>query len=225
MSAPPLTKRDQIVDELRRLILSGELARDARLPQDELARRFNASITPVREAMRLLEAEGLVVAQPHRGVRVAGVDIDRIKGLYIVRRLTESYAMRRAVDRVSPHDLAAAERLLVQMQERAAAGDSVAVREMNREFHFLFYQRCGLPALCAEIAAMWRSFPWDLMLSTQARLEESQCEHQRILAAVRAGDHDATAALTEAHIMHGYLSIAEHVGGGPTSDPFDVHVD
>ena len=87
MTAVQPTKRDQIVDELRRRILSGELARGERMPQDELARQFGASITPVREAMRQLEAEGLLVSEPHRGVRVAGVDVDEVTATYVVRRL------------------------------------------------------------------------------------------------------------------------------------------
>lgn len=67
--------RDRIVGDLRRRIMSGEFPRGSRMPQDELARHFDASITPVREALRLLEAEGLLVSEPHRGVRVAGVDL------------------------------------------------------------------------------------------------------------------------------------------------------
>ena len=111
MTAVHATKRDQIVDELRRRILSGDLARGERMPQDELARQFGASITPVREALRLLEAEGLVLSEPHRGVRVCGVDVDEVTATYIVRRLTESYAMRRATLRVSRRDLAQARRM------------------------------------------------------------------------------------------------------------------
>jgi DNA-binding GntR family transcriptional regulator len=106
------TKRDQIFEELRRMILSGELPRGARLPQDDLARRFGASITPVREALRLLEADGIVVAEPHRGVRVAGVDLEQVKATYVLRRLSESYAMRRAMLRVSRRDMATAREAL-----------------------------------------------------------------------------------------------------------------
>ncbi len=207
------------------MILTGALSRGEKLPQDELARQFNASITPVREAMRLLEAEGLLVAEPHRGVRVAGVDLDRVKGSYVVRRLTESYAMKRAVDRMAPRDIAAAEELIARMRDHAARGDSVSVRELNRQFHFSFYERCGLPALCDEIAGMWRSFPWDLMLSTDAWWDESQREHQAIVDAVRAGDGAKAAELTEAHIRNGYLAIADQIAGESTSDPFDLNVD
>jgi DNA-binding GntR family transcriptional regulator len=225
MANPAVTKRDQIVDELRRLISSGDLARGDRLPQDELARRFNASITPVREALRLLEAEGLVVAEPHRGVRVAGVDLERIKGLYVLRRLAEGYAMRRVVQRLSPRDIAEVTALLDQMQATIEAGDLAAVRDMNRQFHFFFYERCGMAALCDEIRVIWRSFPWDLRLNSMSRLEASHREHLEILAAVKAGDVSAAAAATERHIQHGYLSIAAHLTGHDAADPFDLHVD
>src|SRR5690554_4237286 len=83
----PGTKLDQIVDSLRRMILSGEVERGARLRQDALAEQFSSSITPVREALRVLESEGLVVAEPHRGVRVAAVDPTRVETIYILRRL------------------------------------------------------------------------------------------------------------------------------------------
>lgn len=219
------TKRDQIVDELRRLILNGELARGERMPQDELARRFGASITPVREALRLLEAEGLVVAEPHRGVRVAGVDLERVKGIYVMRRLAESYAMKRATLRVSRRDLAAARGLLEHLQSREDDGDRGAVRELNREFHFFFYERCGMPALHAQIRGIWQAFPWDLMLSSKERTANSRTEHLQILAALEAGDCDAVAAATERHILMGFSAITEHLTGRSGPDPFDLEVD
>lgn len=225
VTAPLTTKRDQIVDELRRMILSGELVRGERMPQDELARRFGASITPVREALRLLEADGLVVAEPHRGVRVAGVDLDRIKGIYVVRRLAESYAMRRATSRMSRRDLAAAREAIDAMAQAEASGDLNAVRELNRTFHFFFYERCGMPALCDQINGMWQAFPWDLMLASDERVANSRHEHLEILTAVSEGDLDAVAEATERHIRNGFAAITAHLTGAPGADPFDLDVD
>lgn len=215
------TKRDQIVDELRRRILSGALARGERMPQDELARQFGASITPVREALRQLDAEGLVVSEPHRGVRVAGVDIGEVTATYVVRRLTESYAMRRATLRLSRRDLAQARRLL----DDGAGPGGTGTRERNREFHFLFYERCGMPALTARIAGMWQAFPWDLMLDSQPRAEQSHQEHLEILAAVEEGDTDRVAAATELHLRNGFSAILERLTGSPGPDPFGVDAD
>jgi DNA-binding GntR family transcriptional regulator len=221
MTAVQPTKRDQIVDKLRRRILSGELARGERMPQDDLARQFGASITPVREALRQLEAEGLVVSEPHRGVRVAGVDLDEVTATYVVRRLTETYAMRRATLRLSRRDLAQARRLL----DAGAGAGGTSTRDRNREFHFLFYDRCGMPALTERIAGMWRAFPWDLMLDSAQRAEQSHREHLAILAAVEGGDPDRVAAATELHLRNGFSAILSQLTGRPGPDPFDVDAD
>jgi len=210
------TKRDRIVDELRRDILGGGLARGTPLRQDELARRFGASITPVREALSLLSAEGLVVAEHHRGVRVAGVDVDRVTATYVVRRLTEAHAVRRATPRVSRHDLARARAVLDR-----PADDPAAARERNREFHFLLYDRCGVPALPERIAALWQAFPWDLTLHDDDRAAASAAEHRAILDAVTEGDADRAAAATEEHVAGGFASLLRALGGARAGDPFD----
>lgn len=219
-----ITKRDSIIDQLRRLILSGELERGERLPQDDLAIRFSSSITPVREALRALEAEGLVVSEPHRGTRVAAVDFERVKATYLVRRLVESYAMRRAVTRISARDLRLVRGILDEIEQSTAGGNSEQARETNRRFHFFFYDRCGIPALSAQIALLWATFPWDLALSVPERSRQSSAEHHQLLAAVEAGDVDAAAACVEKHIAHGFAAITERLHQ-PDLDPFDVDVD
>lgn len=224
-TANQLTKRDVIVDELRRLILSGELERGSRLPQDDLARRFSSSITPVREALRALEAEGLVESAPHRGTRVAGVNFDRVKATYIVRRLTESYAMRRVATRFTLRDLKKVEELLVEVDEAVAAGDAQRARDANREFHFYFYDRCGIPVLSEQIELLWSAFPWDLVLSTPERSAASSQEHRAIVDAVRAGDADAVAVAVEQHIAHGFQAISRRINLYEVPDPYDLDVD
>jgi DNA-binding GntR family transcriptional regulator len=221
MTRPALpVKRDQIVDELRRRILAGTLPRGARLPQDELARDFGASITPVREALRLLEAEGLVVAEPHRGARVAGVDLAQVTATYVVRRLIESYAMRRATLRLSRRDLARARDVL----DRDATGPAAA-RDRNRAFHFLLYDRCGMPELVERIAVLWQAFPWDLMLDSDARAAASHREHLDLLAALETGDPDAVAAATERHLSNGFAAIRQQLTSAEGPDPFGLDVD
>lgn len=219
------TKRDLIVAGLRRRILAGELERGARLRQDEVAAWFESSITPVREALRALEAEGLVTSEAHRGVRVAGVRMENLKALYITRRLTEAYAMERAAPRISRHELRTAERLLDELDEASAAGDAAARNAKNMEFHFFFYDRCGLPGLRDDIEARWHAFPWDLTLDSAERLSDVKGEHLAIVEAVRAVDPAAAARTVSEHIAHGFLSLAAQVSGGPVEDPFDIDVD
>jgi DNA-binding GntR family transcriptional regulator len=226
MGAQQTVKRDTIVEELRRRILSGDAPRGTRMLQDELAKEFVSSITPVREALRLLEAEGLLVAEPHRGARVASIDLDGVKATYVVRRLVEPYAMRRATTRLSPLDLTRVCEMSDRMASMIAAGDLANYRADNRAFHFFFYERCAMPGLIAEIETMWRKFPWDLGLSTPERVHHAQAEHEAILAALEAVDVDAVAEATELHIAHGFEDIAHRLTGedGAVPDPYRLDV-
>lgn len=220
-----MTKRDMIVEELRALIASGELSRGARVQQDELAVRFGTSITPVREALLLLEAEGVLVGEPHRGVRVASADPEKLKANYILRRLAECHAMQRASLRMSRLDLDGARRLVDDMKEAHKSGDQTKVGETNRTFHFLFYNRCGIPDLTRQIGDLWLSFPWDILQVLAWRTPESIKEHQAMLEAVESGDLDAVEAATAAHLANGHIALIEHLTADKvTGDPFDVHL-
>ncbi|WAL39781.1 GntR family transcriptional regulator [Brevibacterium sp. BRM-1] len=219
------TKRDAIVEALRRRILGGEIERGSRLRQDEVATWFDASITPVREAFHRLEAEGLVVSEAHRGVRVAGIDLERFKALYVTRMLLEPYAMRRAVLRISRHELKGAYALLDELAQANAAGDGSLRNLKTREFHFFFYRHCGMPGLVGEIEAKWDSFPWDFTLDDAARADQSHHEHIELVEAVRSVDGEAAARLTAEHIRRGFLSLSRKIVGAEIEDPFDVDVD
>ncbi|GLX94668.1 GntR family transcriptional regulator [Herbidospora sp. NBRC 101105] len=225
MTGSPRTKRDIIVAELRRMISAGELARGSRIRQDVLASQFNTSITPVREALRLLEAEGMLISEPHRGVRVADADYDRVKTVYLLRMAVEPYAMRRASRRLSPKDLDQARKLVEEMEAALAAGDRTTLNEKNRRFHFLFYDRCGNEGLSEEVALLWRRFPWDMLQVVESRGEEAAREHRLILEAARVGDTDALARATEVHLTNSFLALARHLVGHDVPDPFEIDND
>src|SRR5262245_481 len=182
------TKKDRIVEELRSLIAAGSLPRGTRIQQDEIAARFETSVTPVREALQQLEAEGLVVGEPHRGVRVASTDIEEVKGVYIMRRLVEPYAFQRAARRVGRRDLEHAHELADRMIEANASDERVLVGELNREFHFLFYANTGLPPLMRRIEELWFAFPWDILQVLDDRVGASVDEHRVILAELERHD-------------------------------------
>jgi DNA-binding GntR family transcriptional regulator len=221
----PRTKKDRIVEELRTLVATGEIARGSRVQQDDLARQFKTSITPVREAMRQLEAEGMLVSEPHRGVRVAFTDLEEVKGVYVARRLLESHAAQRAALRVSRRDLRQASESTDAMERARRDGDSPAVLEANRRFHFLFYERCGIPSLHELISAMWLAFPWDVLQVVDGRVGDSVEEHRRIVAAMESGDLEAVGREVEEHIMNGYLALARHLSDDDSPDVFDVDSD
>ena len=220
-----VTKKDRVLGELRAMIAANEIARGDHIRQADLARRFNTSITPVREALRQLEAEGVLVATPHRGVRVANADLEAVKGVYVARRLTEPYATQRAATRVSRRDLDRAARLNAEMAEARAASRSTDLGVANREFHFIFYDRCDNPGLRNIINTLWHSFPWDVLQVLERRPQESLAEHEELLAAVGAADLDAVGAAVERHLRNGYLALAAHLGDDALQDPFDLDTD
>jgi DNA-binding GntR family transcriptional regulator len=219
------TKKDLIAEELKLLIGSGELPRGARIQQDELAARFETSITPVREAMRQLEAQGLLVSEPHRGVRVAEANLDEVKGVYVARRLLEPYAAQRASLRVSRRDLDRAEELTEAMVKARRKKDGHGALEANREFHFLFYDRCGIPSLSRIIDGLWLAFPWDILQVIPGRIEQSIAEHRTMVEAVRGGDVEQVRAVFEDHIRRSYLSLSEHLIHESRDDPFELALD
>ena len=214
------TKSEAVAQLIRRRVLSGDYPRGARLRQDELAAEFAVSITPVREALSVLQSEGLLIAEPHRGVRVAdNIDVDIIRGAYVLRRLSETFAARKAVHRLSPHDLDGLERMLDDADRDTDRPDRV--HAANREFHFAFYRRCDLLSLTTQIERMWAAFPWDLMLNDPARRAESRTEHRQILRSARTGDPDLVVAAFEHHLAGGMAAICRKITGDSGVDPFD----
>ncbi|MFI6369053.1 GntR family transcriptional regulator [Nocardia sp. NPDC050630] len=222
---PAVTKRDMIAAEIKRLINTGELPRGQRLQQEELAVRFETSITPVREALRQLATEGILVAQPNRGVRVADADLDQVKLVYLQRRLIEPYAMQRATRRFSPLDLDLAEGLVNDMERAVGDSDRVRLNELNYEFHFLFYERTGIAGISEYIEMLWSQYPWDVLQVLPERMNETNAEHRAQLTAVRAGDIEAVREVTEKHLSNSFLRLAEHLSGSPVPDPFDIDND
>jgi DNA-binding GntR family transcriptional regulator len=213
------TKAARIADALRETIARGDLEDGARLYQDRLAEQFETSITPVREALKVLQTEGLLVAEPHRGVRVARPNLDQIASIYIMRRLVEPYAAKRSARRLSRLDLDWARQINERFGE--AGGDAEEARDLNRKFHFTFYNACGLPTLAAEIEHLWSSFPWAALQVKRGHAEDSYQEHLQILTAIEAADEREIGTIFETHIRHGFEALVQHIGATLVTDPFE----
>jgi len=214
------TKAGRIAAELRAEIVAGTLPAGVRLYQDELAERFSTSITPVREALRQLQAEGLLEGRSHRGVTVTAPDVERITSVYVLRRLVEPYAARRAALRLSRQDFARARSINEELRRAQRVNDQLLARRLNREFHFVFYEMCGLPTLVAELERLWATFPWS-ELHVVLR-PGSVREHERILDAVMRDDGDEIEAALAEHLRHGYAAVMKQLGRHVAGDAFDV---
>lgn len=190
---------DRIADDLRDSILSGRLAAGAPLRQDHLAAAYGASHIPVREALRRLEADGLVTRYPRRGAFVAALSAGDAREVTEMRVALECLAARHAVPAATEADLKAAE------AEIAAADRSPDIAdwaEANWRFHRSLYAPAGRPRLLSSIEGLWRHADRYLRViwhqfDYQGR---SQDEHRALVDAYRAGDADLAARLVAAHV-------------------------
>lgn len=197
MAATEDTLAARIGNTLAERIISGAIAAGARLRQDHIAEEFGASHVPVREAFRRLEAQGLVVSEPRRGVRVAGFTLNDVREVAEMRAALEVLALRNA----APHLTKA---ILDQAEEANVACDKArnveAWEEANRAFHRLIIAPCAMPRLLKSIDDLHTASARFLFSGWRAEWEApTDRAHSAILAALRVGQIDTAAAVLARH--------------------------
>jgi DNA-binding GntR family transcriptional regulator len=193
------TTAARISRTLARRIVSGNIAAGAKLRQDHIAEEFSTSHVPVREAFRLLEAQGLVVSEPRRGVRVAAFTIEEVKEVAEMRAALEVLALRHAAPHLTPAILKAAE-AATQAGDKAA--DAQTWDEANRSFHRLILTPCGMPRLLKAIDDLQIASARLLFSGWRAEWEApTDRDHRAILAALRADDVDQAIAILARHVQ------------------------
>jgi DNA-binding GntR family transcriptional regulator len=191
---------DKIFESLRRAVISGALKDGDALRQEEIARHFNTSRIPVREALTRLEQHGLAQARRFYGYTVAQMSRQQIEEVCRFRALVEGEVVASAVSRASDKSLALARKAC---EAFARERDPVLWGERNREFHSALYRECGLPyhlaAIHAALDKTERYLVDQLVLTSGMR--RARAEHQAILEAFEARDARLAARLTREHIL------------------------
>lgn len=204
---PPFpTKSAWVSSELRQMILKGELKPGDRLPEQEVARWFQCSPTPVREAIRQLGFEGLVELVPHRQPQVVDFSLSEPAEVYVI----QTQLQRLAIVLSGPSGLAErishAERINAEFGERVKVRDLKALRTLNYEFHFSLFDSVRLSWLTRIIAGLWSRLP-DVLSTIPDRAEQSYREHDEILAALRTGDVVYGGRLMARHLFSSAVSL------------------
>lgn len=180
-------------------IVRGELAPGARLRQDHIAEEFQASHVPVREAFRRLEAQGLAISEPRRGVRVASFDIAEVREVAEMRAALEVLALKHAARHLTPAIFDAAEEAT---REGDAAADVQAWEAANRRFHRLILVPCGMPRLLAAIDDLHAASARFLFSAWRSGWEKrTDHDHRAILAALRQGRTDEAVVVLQKHVQ------------------------
>jgi GntR family transcriptional regulator, rspAB operon transcriptional repressor len=186
-------------ERLRDAILQGEVEAGATTSQTALAKQLDAGRTPLREALRMLQREGLVISEPNRRVRIAELSSDDAEELYIMRIAIECVAIRITVPTLTSDDFAALEGYMAQMDHYMRADDMRGWRTPHLAYHNLLVAGAG-PRVTEEIDRLFdHAERYRLRWGVMGIWEDRAAEHRSIIDAAAAGDQDRAA-----------LRLAEH---------------
>jgi DNA-binding GntR family transcriptional regulator len=214
------TLAEKAFDTLHTAIITGQLRPGARLPIEELADLLEMSPMPIREAVRRLDAAGLVENIPHRGARVTELSVRDLAEAYEARLALEVLAIRRAAEpeRFTAARVAEARRALRVLTEHADEV-SAAASEAHTRFHFALYEAADSAWLLRLILPVWEtSERYCLEMPDVRRLAQRSAEHEAILAACEAHDADRAASALHEHLAITANSLAVEMGGEPLFD-------
>jgi DNA-binding GntR family transcriptional regulator len=195
------SSQEAIVEELRRVILSGEVAPGTPIPVAEVAQYFGVSHIPVREALKTLFAEQLVDHRRNAGYAVAKLTWGELKELYVVRGVLEATALASAVQLADAADDIAARRALDTLDAAMRVDDYRAYHRESRRFHFALLDPCRMYRLLHMLRSCWNvTEPYQLMAyiagADRSRLH---AEHRNMLAAFVARDATALIEIAAGH--------------------------
>ncbi len=197
-----LTIAEQIAAALRHEIITGQLPAGTKLPQIETAQRFGVSTTPVREAFGLLQSEGLVQIDTHRGVTVSLPTIQDLVEHYEIRMVLEMLAVEKAAEHFQAQD---APPLVTILDEMHATSDPVRYVERNHQFHVSLYRLAGRSRLLTMIGELRNaSIAYNHLYAAADVPKDAQrldTEHREILAACQANDPVRAATAVRHHIQ------------------------
>lgn len=192
--------RQEVQDEIRRLIVSGRFRPGQRLFEDQLAGELDVSRNPVREALQALAGEGFVALEPRRGARVATVTAVRAAELFEVREALEGLVARLAARRRSDHHLDELRTLVAAGVQASAQHRMADLPALNTRFHRVLADAAGNELLCEELARLSHVIEWIYAERVVERAPRSWSEHIAIVDALAAGDEDAAHTHACAHI-------------------------
>lgn len=201
---PASSRADFVYEALREDILNNKYRPGQRLSEEHIARQYEVSRTPVREALKRLHAEGLVEITPHRGAVVRDPSGEELAELCTVRDVLEGLAGRLAARSISKVELYTLEQLLADMRRAVDESRIDELVELNNQFHetiwiatrnrFLAQQLRQLRQIISRMQASTLTFP--------GRKEEAHQEHEALYRAIAAGDPDEAERLAQEHFRH-----------------------
>ncbi|HEV2618242.1 MAG TPA: GntR family transcriptional regulator [Candidatus Acidoferrales bacterium] len=211
-SIPRTSLASAVADKLREMIIRGEIQEGEQLRQDAIASDFQVSRIPVREAMRQLEAEGLITIVPHRGGVVSALSPEEIEELFDIRALLECEVLRRSIPNLTEGDFKQAESILVIYEKALWKQEEVGTwGRLNWQFHSTLYLRANRPRFMAMIQTINNNGDryTRLQLYLTHAFERAKQEHRKLLELCRERNTAAACELLERHIHNAGRTLKE----------------
>lgn len=212
---PPHSISDQIYERLKERIIHGEIEPGKRLLQSQVAQELKTSRTPVREAFRLLEQDGLVERIPQGGIRVTCLDQETIREVFGIRKVLETYAIELACRRITEEEISLLKKLTNQARQILAARNAGAKSKINQlfalnsQFHEIIYRASGNAYLLAVINSL-RNMVYRLRflgLRSQSTWSRAWQEHAQLIKLLEKKNKKAAITLIKTHLSHGIADV------------------
>jgi len=201
------TKQDHVAEILRERIIAGIYARGDKLKQADIAAELGVSITPVREALQMLEAEGYVQGLAHKGVLVPELVAERQQEIFDLRLNLEQELTLHAIRNMAKTDLKLIQSIQKQLNEAIKNQDINAVRTENYRFHFKLYELAQRPQTLKFVRVLWAQYPFTRQDKTSSRPDTMRKEHEHFLEQLAAGNEAGAVQAMLDHIQSGWKQL------------------
>ncbi len=204
--------RGRVFNKLREDILAGVYHENEELKENTIGIELGVSRTPVREALRQLELEGLVTMIPNKGAYVTGITSKDIHDIYMIRSYLEGLCSRWACEHIKEAQIEALDEILYLSEFHAARNHADQIVELDNKFHELIYEASGSKILYHVLSDFHHYVERirKITLSMPNRVAKSNQEHAAILDAIKKRDGDLAESLAHEHIINTIQNISEH---------------
>lgn len=206
-----LALSQQIANSLKEDILSGKYPPGVRIRQEDIAEQFGASRSPVREALRILEAEGLINLVAHTGAWISHLSLSECEEMYQLRERIEPLLLRLSIPHITDSLIAELQDLVLQME---ATTDVETFLRLDRQFHLLSYSKAETVLVGEMVNRLWNTTQHyrraysQMMASTS--FKPAHYEHHLLLTSIIKGDVDDAERILFGHIRRTRLELAQH---------------
>jgi DNA-binding GntR family transcriptional regulator len=202
------TKQDHVAEILRERIIAGIYERGDKLKQADIAAELGVSITPVREALQMLDAEGYVQGLAHKGALVPHLVHEREEEIYDLRLKLEKDLTLYAIRNMTTADIKQIQSIQKLINDAIRRKDIKAIRTENYRFHFKLYEYAQRPQTLKFVRVLWAQYPFTAQDKKASRPERMRIEHEQFLDELVAGNESAAVTAMLDHIKGGWKQLS-----------------